>query len=149
KDDYNSNYASGAADWLRPRVIGRVTLHEGHTLVESEVLDGKVVATISDGHRVRADHVLLATGYRADISKLTMIHPSLHAQIATARSVPVLNHWFESTVPGLYFVGLTSLAAFGPLYRFVAGCQATARRVAAAISRPLPHCRRLSVNQTL
>jgi FAD-dependent urate hydroxylase len=38
-------------------------------------------------------------------------------------------------VPGLYFIGLTSLRAFGPLYRFVAGCGAAAGRVASAITR--------------
>ena len=38
-------------------------------------------------------------------------------------------------MPGLYFVGLTSLPAFGPLFRFVAGCGAAARRVARAVAR--------------
>jgi asparagine synthetase B (glutamine-hydrolysing) len=31
--------------------------------------------------------------------------------------------------------GLTSLRAFGPLYRFLAGCGAAAQRVASAIAR--------------
>jgi hypothetical protein len=70
-----------------------------------------------------------------DIHKLTMIHPSLRAEIATGRGSPRLSHWFESSVPGLYFVGLTSLRAFGPLYRFVAGCGAAARRVATSVAR--------------
>jgi hypothetical protein len=41
-------------------------------------------------------------------------------------------------VPGLYFVGISSLRAFGPLYRFVAGCGAAARRVAGAIAHRGP-----------
>ena len=32
-------------------------------------------------------------------------------------------------------VGLTSLHAFGPLFRFVAGCGAAARRVSSAVAR--------------
>lgn len=135
KDRYNSNYTSGAADWLRDRVIGKAVLHEGHAVVKMEVVDGKIDATISDGAKVKADHILLGTGYEVDINKLQMINPSLLAEIKTDTAIPILSHWFESSVPGLYFVGLTSLRAFGPLYRFVVGCKATARRVASSVAR--------------
>ncbi len=135
KDSYNSNYESGATDWLRTRVIGKVTLHESRTVTRWNAVDGKLDVTLSDGARVQADHVLLATGYRVDLTKLTMLHPSLRAQVRTDRAIPILSGRFESSVPGLYFVGLTSLRAFGPLYRFVAGCGAAARRVAGAIAR--------------
>jgi cation diffusion facilitator CzcD-associated flavoprotein CzcO/CelD/BcsL family acetyltransferase involved in cellulose biosynthesis/predicted ATP-grasp superfamily ATP-dependent carboligase len=128
-------YMAAASDWLRDRVIGKATLHEGHTVVKIEEVDGKVDATISDGEKVRADHVMLATGFKVDINKLTMIHPSLLTEIETDTGIPILNHCFDSSVPGLYFVGLTSLRAFGPLYRFVLGCSATARRVASSIAR--------------
>jgi cation diffusion facilitator CzcD-associated flavoprotein CzcO len=138
KDSYNAFYHSGGTDWLKHRVIGKVTLREGRTVTNLDVAGGKVEATLSDGAKVRADHILLATGYRVDMDRLTMIHPSLRAQIATDRAIPILSHWFESSVPGLYCVGLTSLRAFGPLYRFVAGCGAAARRVARAIARRHP-----------
>ena len=138
KDRYNGNYVSGASDWLRDRVIGKATLHEGHTVVKIEAAaDGTFHALISDGEKVPVDHVMLATGYRVDINQLTMIHPSLLAQIMTDNAVPVLSHWFESSVPGLYFVGLTSLREFGPLYRFVAGCGAAAKRVARSVARKI------------
>jgi len=135
KDSYNATYHSGATDWLRSRVFGKVTLRERRTVARLDEAPGKLTATLSDGAKVRADHVILATGYTVDVNKLTMIHPSLRAEIETHRASPILSHWFESSVPGLYFVGLTSLHAFGPLYRFVAGCGAAARRVAGAIAR--------------
>jgi cation diffusion facilitator CzcD-associated flavoprotein CzcO len=135
KDAYNAMYHSGATDWLRNRVLGKVTLRERRTVTRLEVAHGRLTATISDGATVSADHIILATGYTVDVNRLTMIHPSLRAKIATDRGSPVLSHWFETSVPGLYFVGLTSLRAFGPLYRFVAGCGAAARRVARAITR--------------
>lgn len=131
-------YAATASDWLRERVIRKATLHEGHTVVRMEIVGGKVDATISDGAKVRADHVILATGYEVDVDKLTMIHPSLMAEIRNDKGIPVLSHWFESSVPGLYFVGLTSLRAFGPLFRFVAGCKASAPRVASSVARKRP-----------
>jgi cation diffusion facilitator CzcD-associated flavoprotein CzcO len=135
KDSYNSNYVSGASSWLRDRVIGKVVLHEERTVADLKVVDGKVHATLSDGITLEADHILLATGYKADLSRLTMIHSSLRAQIRTDLGIPTLSHWFESSVPGFYFVGFTSLRAFGPLFRFVAGCGAAARRVAKSVAR--------------
>jgi FAD-dependent urate hydroxylase len=141
KDSYNSNYFSGAAHWLRNRVIGSVALHEGRTVAGIEAIGGKAHARLSDGENVTADHVLLATGYKVDVGKLSMIHPSLRTDIRMDMAVPLLNHWFESTVPGLYFVGLTSLRAFGPLYRFVAGCESASRRVAHDVARKGLACR--------
>jgi FAD-dependent urate hydroxylase len=135
KDAYNARYHSGATDWLRDRVLSKVTLRERQTVAKLEVTGGRLAATLSDGARVSADHIILATGYTVDVNKLTMIHPSLRAAIETDRASPILSHWFESSVPRLYFVGLTSVRAFGPLYRFVAGCGAAARRVASSIAR--------------
>jgi hypothetical protein len=76
---------------------------------------------------------MLATGYGVDLDRLTMISPALRRSIQTMDGTPLLTPWFESTVSGLYFSGLTSLRAFGPLYRFVAGCGPAARRAARAI----------------
>jgi cation diffusion facilitator CzcD-associated flavoprotein CzcO len=136
KDSANRNYyQSAASDWLRDRVIGRVALHEGQTIARMDSTNGRVQILTSAGDRFAADHLLLATGYRVDLEKLAMIHPALRAEIRSDRGIPELNGWFESSVPGLYFVGLTSLRAFGPLYRFVAGAPATARRVAASAAR--------------
>src|SRR5229473_2688384 len=135
KDSYNAIYHSGATHWLKHRVVGKVTLREGRTVAKLKVAQGKLDATMSDGTKVRADHILLATGYTVDITRLPMIDPSLRAEIETDRAIPSLSHWFESSVPGLFFVGLTSLRAFGPLYRFVAGCGAAARRVADGVMR--------------
>jgi cation diffusion facilitator CzcD-associated flavoprotein CzcO len=135
KDRYNRHYRSGATDWLRHRVIGKVTLHESQTVATVRAVDGKVDVSLADGTTVRADHVILATGYKVDINTLTMMHPALRAAVKTDRSIPILSPWFESSVPGLYFVGMTSVRAFGPLFRFVAGCPAAAQRVASSVAR--------------
>jgi cation diffusion facilitator CzcD-associated flavoprotein CzcO len=135
KDRYiRNNYVAAASDWLRPRVIGKAILHEGHTIAAMRPLRGTVEVKISDGETVLADHVVMATGYRVDVRKLPMLHPALLAQIAIDEGTPILNERFECSVPGLYFVGLSSLRAFGPLFRFVLGCKAAARRVAVAVA---------------
>jgi hypothetical protein len=80
---------------------------------------------------------MFATGYRVDLSKLPMLAPSLLKQIEMDEGVPRLNSWFECSVPGLYFIGLTSLRNFGPLYRFVFGNGPSAQRITHSIAKKL------------
>ncbi len=91
--------------------------------------------TLSDGKALEFDHIILATGYKADIKRLPMLHPALVAAIQTYQGAPLLNPWFESSVAGLYFVGFSSACSFGPFYRFVIGDEAAARRVTRAVAR--------------
>ena len=42
---------------------------------------------------------------------------------------PELSRRFESSVPGLYFLGLTAAVSFGPLMRFMYGDEFAARRI--------------------
>ena len=151
KDRYNGHYSSGASDWLHRRIHGKVALHEGCTVERIKPAPGasSLGLVLSDSRHLTVDHVLIATGYRIDVRKLAVFHPSLAAQIHTDRNVPVLNSRFESTVPGLYFVEMTALPAFGPLYRFVAGAPAAARRIAGAIGRPGQDCSRIPLDERL
>jgi hypothetical protein len=87
--------------------------------------------------------VLLATGYQVNVTNLPMLHSSLLAMLKTEeRNAPLLSSWFESSVPGLYFIGVTSLWSFGPLYRFVAGTKAAAERASHAVARQVTRQRR-------
>ncbi len=137
KDKYiGKYYIPLAAHWLRDRVIGKVMLHEGVQVQKMEVIKGRVVFQLSNSETVTADHVLLATGYQVNVRRLPMLSPSLLNTLQIdEQNVPVLNHWFESSVPGLYFIGLTSMRYFGLLYRFVAGAKAAAERVSTAATR--------------
>jgi hypothetical protein len=49
--------------------------------------------------------------------------------------MPVVSAKFESSVPGLYFVGLPAVDSFGPLMRFMVGAEYAAPRVARALAR--------------
>jgi hypothetical protein len=45
----------------------------------------------------------------------------------------VLSSMFESSVPGLYFVGLAAANTFGPLMRFAFGARFAAERISKAM----------------
>ena len=85
----------------------------------------------SDGAtEVETDHVIGATGYRVDLSRLKFLD-TLRSEIRLVSTSPVLSMNFESSVPGFYFVGLAAANSFGPISRFAFGARFTARRLAA------------------
>jgi hypothetical protein len=73
------------------------------------------------------NHVILATGYKIDVSRFKLLAADLRRKIACTDGSPMLGAGFESTVPGLHFVGPSSVASYGPLMRFIAGTAYTAR----------------------
>lgn len=130
-----NNHHPGASDWLRDRIIGKVTLHEGLIATNMAESAEGVELTLSNQTRLQVDHVMLATGYETDVARLTLLDQKIRADIQTHLGSPLLNPWFEGSVPGLYFPGFSSLQGFGPLYRFVAGVPSTAPRIANAVAR--------------
>ncbi len=132
-------YGPAGSGWLKPRLTGNVVLHEGDAVNHVREAGTGVVLHLTNGTEIQGDHVLLATGYHVDIGKLPMFHPTLVSHIRTFHNAPLLNDRFECSVPGLYFVGIAALASCGPLYRFVVGTDATARRVADDIAHQMYH----------
>jgi hypothetical protein len=51
-------------------------------------------------------------------------------RIGRIETAPELSINFESSVPGLHFVGPLSFMCFGPLFRFVSGAQVASPRLA-------------------
>jgi hypothetical protein len=85
--------------------------------------------------RVEADHVIAATGYQVDLHRVAFLDAKLHAHIRKTGTAPALSASFQSSVPGLYFVGVSAANSFGPLMRFAFGARFTARRLAGHLAR--------------
>jgi hypothetical protein len=86
---------------------------------------------------VQADHVVAATGYKVDIRRIPVLTPRLRRAIVHYRYNPLLSTNFESSVPGLYFVGPAAANAFGPLMRFMVGAEWVAPRISRHLRRIL------------
>ena len=136
-----ASYGPAGAHWLKDRIIGKLRLHELQQIQEIKEVDGGALLTLSNNNMLKADHVFLGTGYRVDIKRLPMLHPSLLSEVQTYRGAPVLSNRFETNIPGLYFVGFSTVSSCGPLFRFVVGTDAAARRVAGAVARQAVHSR--------
>ncbi len=134
-------YGPAGSSWLKDRILDKVTLHERQQAREVQEIDGEVALAFSNGETLRVNHVILGTGFLMDIKKLPMLHPSLIDTIETYQGAPVLSNRFETNIPGLYFVGFSSVSSCGPLFRFVVGTDAAARRVAGAVAQQVAHAR--------
>lgn len=118
---------------MRDRVIGKVELLTGCTPIAAAERNGQAHLTLSvaeGGTRtVTVDHVIAATGYKPRLSLLPFLGEQIRGQIACADDTPRLSANFESSVPGLYFVGISAANTFGPMMRFAFGARYTARRI--------------------
>jgi hypothetical protein len=131
--DVRSIRPAGAA-WLRPRVEGLVPIELGREVVAAEAADGGVAVTFSDGARRVHDHVLLGTGYRVDLSRYPFLSPDLLGRVRQVDGYPVLGRGFESSVPGLHFLGAPAAHSYGPLMRFVAGTRFAAAELTRTVA---------------
>jgi FAD-dependent urate hydroxylase len=122
------------ASWLRPRVEGQVHITENTSIVSAREQGQGVLLKLSDGTTREVDHVIMGTGYRANIDTLDFIDASLRQQIQQYDGYPLLNEWFESSVNDLHFTGALAGYVFGPLCRFVVGSKVAARQIARHIA---------------
>ncbi|MGQ0717204.1 MAG: NAD(P)-binding domain-containing protein [Pseudonocardiales bacterium] len=131
------------AFWLRQRVEGKVRTLVEHSVRWAEpqpwgvrlglrVNGGRANGT--GGNEITADHVLAATGYRTDLDRLSFLDGPLRATVRTLAGSPDVGPDFQSSVPGLYFVGPAVAPTFGPVMRFVYGAAYAVRVVTRALS---------------
>ena len=104
----------------------------GRTIAAAEEVNGEVRLRLEGpggSEELTAGHVVAATGYRPDVSRLEFLDPTLRERLARVAGAPAVSRSFESSVPGMYFVGFAAAPDFGPVMRFVAGAGFAARRV--------------------
>jgi cation diffusion facilitator CzcD-associated flavoprotein CzcO len=121
-----------ATAWLRPR-WGEIAVAGARAVRDAQPAGERIRLRLDDGAALDVDHVVLATGYRIDIAKYRILAPELLHRIDCVEGSPVLAQGFESSVPGLHFVGASAVASFGPMMRFVAGTVYTGPALAHAV----------------
>jgi len=119
---------------------GKLTAQQylGHQIEGARQEPGHaVLITRKDGrrHEIFADHIIAATGFRPDLRRLVFMDDNLCGQIAHLEHTPRLSDRFETSVPGLYVLGVLSANTFGPLMRFMVGAEYAAPRVAAHLTK--------------
>jgi thioredoxin reductase len=127
--------------FVRDTVMDHVPLLLGHTLERSDVRNSKVQLQVraQDGstREIQADHVIAATGYKTDLERLTFLSSEIRSKLKTVERTPILSANYESSLPGLYFVGVAAANSFGPVMRFAFGADFAARTVTKAMVKSL------------
>jgi cation diffusion facilitator CzcD-associated flavoprotein CzcO len=118
--------------FMRDRVIGKVPLLLGRKLVDVKsngMVELRTVAADGTNDTIRADHVIFATGYKIDVGRLSFLG-RLRKGMRLIHTAPRLSRHYQSSVPGLHFIGPASANSFGPVCRFVFGTPHPARHLA-------------------
>jgi cation diffusion facilitator CzcD-associated flavoprotein CzcO len=129
-----------AACWfVKEQVVDKVSFIVGVDIKEAKVQAGRVILQLTDSAGTQqdliTDHIISATGYKVDLRRLTFLDSDLQAEVRSVERTPVLSSNFESSVPGLYFVGASAANMFGPLLRFAYGARFTARRLSRHLAK--------------
>jgi thioredoxin reductase len=127
------NHLGPSVGWfVRAMVEGKFPVHLGATVEAAEVRGNEVHLKVRQGDGTRevvAEHVIAGTGYRSSLRRLKFLGEDLLAQLRHVEDTPTLSRAYESSVPGLHFVGAISANQFGPLMRFVCGAKFASRRL--------------------
>lgn len=114
--------------WLVPRLRPEVVHSHPETAVTDVSGEGPVTLTLSDGTALEVDHVVFASGYKPDVSRVPYLGGVLD-RVSATDGFPDLSEGFETSLPGLYTVGFLATRDFGPFYGFTKGCPSAAKLV--------------------
>jgi FAD-dependent urate hydroxylase len=139
---YLNSWGPSGAWWLRDRVEGKIGLLLGHQIASAEAVDGRVLLGLTSAAgatKFLTDHVVAATGFDVALERIDCLEPTLRAQIAREGPYPRLSANFETSVKGLFIVGLPAAPVFGPVQRFMFGAKHAAPAVTKALRGSRAH----------
>ncbi len=81
------------------------------------------------------DHVITATGYRYSLNHMKFLGKDLRNSLKMRAEMPRIDKNFMSSLPGLYFIGPTTEAFFGPPMKFMIGSQYVAPKLSRILGK--------------
>jgi thioredoxin reductase len=128
-----------AGGWfMKDKLVGRVPLLLNSSPEKAEIRQDEVYLRLrgADGssRELVADHVIAATGFNVDIRRLDFLSPELRSRLMEVANTPVLSSSFQSSIPGLYFIGPAAANSFGPVMRFAFGARFAAPHLARVLA---------------
>lgn len=136
------NHLGPSGHWFsRDKVEDKLPLHLGFSPETATIENGKVRLTLraADGSArdILTEHIIAGTGYHVDLRRLKFLSSEILSGLRTSHGSPILSSSFESSVPGLHFVGLASAFSFGPVMRFAFGAGFAARNLTRTMLKSL------------
>jgi cation diffusion facilitator CzcD-associated flavoprotein CzcO len=121
--------------WLEERISQPgVSLYPRTEVVwVNQQRDQSLQIGLSSTQQLDIDAVVLATGYQVNISRLPFLSESIQAALNTQNGYPLLDHQFQSSIPGLYFSSFAAGQSFGPFFGFTVGVRTAAHLIGQAL----------------
>ena len=139
KDDVNHRlWAEGrlkVEPWLEARLNNdRVHVRPRTEVVECIENKGEVTVTLSSGETITCDQIVLATGYKVDISRLPILSAgNILDQLETRNGFPVLDDHFQTSIKGLFITSMPATQDFGPFFAFTISVRVSAKLICEAL----------------
>jgi thioredoxin reductase len=123
--------------WLAGRIAGgKVNLFpDSQVTTCGESAGGALEVGLSSGEALTVDEVILATGYKVDLSRVPLLaRGNILARLEVSNGFPALDEHFRSNIPGLFFTSMCATQDFGPFFAFTVSVRASAAVIGAALS---------------
>ncbi|HYV10606.1 MAG TPA: NAD(P)-binding domain-containing protein [Pyrinomonadaceae bacterium] len=139
KDDVNHRlWAEGrlkVEPWLEVRLNnGRVRVLPRTEVVECVENDGELRTTLSNGETITCDQIILATGYKVDITRLPILAAgNILDPLETRNGFPVLDDHFQTSIKGLFITSMPATQDFGPFFGFTIAVRVSAKLICDAV----------------
>jgi len=121
---------------IEPWLEARVRDARVHVWARTEVLtcleqdSGELQVNLSNGKTVPVDQIILATGYKVNITQLPLLASgNVLDRLATRNGFPELDDHFETSVPGLFITSMPATQDFGPFFGFTIAVRAAAQLI--------------------
>jgi cation diffusion facilitator CzcD-associated flavoprotein CzcO len=124
--------------WLKPRIAHESVRLWPRTRVRTAVRssNGDVSVQLDSGAAITVDQIILATGYRVDMSRIPFLrNGDLWTGLELHDGYPCLDDFLETSHRGLFITGQSAVQAFGPFFGFTAAACASAERIGQALLR--------------
>jgi len=107
---------------------------------ETEVIEcvesnDQLNVTLSNGQTITCDQIVLATGYKVDITRLPILAAgNILDQLTTRNGFPVLDDHFQTSIKGLFITSMPATQDFGPFFAFTISVRVSAKLICEAIA---------------
>jgi len=124
---------------VEPWLEARLNDDRARILPRTEVLssvedNGDLKVTLTSGEEIRCDQIILATGYKVDITRLPILSAGkILDQLETRNGFPVLDDHFQTSIRGLFITSMPATQDFGPFFGFTIAVRVSAKLICEVI----------------
>ncbi|HEV8208794.1 MAG TPA: NAD(P)-binding domain-containing protein [Vicinamibacterales bacterium] len=122
--------------WLVPRLASpALTTWPGTEIARAVDRPDGLDVTLTSGATLAVDQVVLATGYKVDMSRIPFLASgNLAGEVATRHGSPLLDDRLQTSVPGLFATSFAATQEFGSFFGFTVSARTAALLVAGAVA---------------